>query len=142
MEIKRMKLADLVPAPYHPRKEQKPGDANYEAVKKSILEFGYVDPIIWNRRTGNIVGGHQRWAVLLSMGIDEDDISIVDLPPAKEKMLNVALNKIGSDPEQLTSRRPRPGFLRRQRDHDDGRRADKPDRLSDGARSKVLRCNC
>lgn len=98
MQIKRMKLADLVPADYHPRKEQKPGDANYEAIKKSIQEFGYVDPIIWNSRTGNIVGGHQRWSVLLSMGIQEDDISIVDLPPAKEKLLNIALNKIGSDP--------------------------------------------
>lgn len=99
MEIKKLKLADLIPAAHHPRKEQKPGDVHYESVKKSILEFGYVDPIVWNCRTGNIVGGQVRRSVLLDMGIDEDDVSIVDLPPAKEKLLNVALNKIGSDPD-------------------------------------------
>jgi DNA modification methylase len=99
MEIKKMKLTDLAPTPYHPRKELKPGDAAYEAVKNSILEFGYVDPIIWNCRTGNIVGGHQRRAVLLEIGIDEDDVSIVDLPLEKKKLLNIALNKIGSGPD-------------------------------------------
>lgn len=98
MEIKRMNLADLIPAAYHPRKEQKPGDPHFEAVKKSILEFGNVDPIIWNRRTGNIVGGRVRRSVLLYMGIDQDDVSIVDIPLEKEKLLNVALDKIGSDP--------------------------------------------
>jgi DNA modification methylase len=35
----------------------------------------------------------------MSLGITEDDISIVDMPLAKEKLLNIALNKIGSDPD-------------------------------------------
>jgi DNA modification methylase len=99
MEIKRMKLRDLTPADYHPRKEQKPGDDNFEDIRKSIEEFGHVQPIVWNVQTGNIVGGHQRRTVLLSMGIEEDDVSVVDLPPSKEKLLNIALNKIGSDPK-------------------------------------------
>jgi DNA modification methylase len=98
MEIQRMKLADLTPAKYHPRVKQCSGDTTYDALTRSMQQFGYIEPIIWNRQTGNIVGGHNKRNVLLSMGIQEDDVSIVDLPLEKEKLLNVALNKIGSDP--------------------------------------------
>jgi DNA modification methylase len=98
MEIKRMNMADLTPAEYHPRKKQDPGGKTFDALALSMRQFGYVEPIIWNRQTGNIVGGHNKRNVLLSMGVQEDDVSIVDLPLEKEKLLNVALNKIGSDP--------------------------------------------
>jgi len=53
-----------------------------------------VEPIVWNKRTGNIVGGHQRLKVLLDMGMREVDCVVVDLDEAKEKALNLALNKI------------------------------------------------
>lgn len=89
-----MKLRDLTPAEYHPRKEQRPGDDTYEAIRKSIDEFGHVQPIVWNVRTGNIVGGHQCRMVLLNMGIEEGDVTIIDLSLEKEKLLNLALNKI------------------------------------------------
>lgn len=97
MEIKIMPITDLVRASYHPRKKAKPGDAVYEKLKRSIIEFGYVDPIIWNSRTGNIVGGHQRIEVLRDLGVSETEVSIVDLPLEKEKALNIALNKISGE---------------------------------------------
>jgi DNA modification methylase len=97
MEIKTMNIAELMPAPYHPRKKQSPADPVYKKLKRSILEFGYVDPIIWNRRTGNIVGGHQRGQVLLDLGITSENVSIVDLSEEKEKVLNIALNKISGE---------------------------------------------
>jgi ParB-like chromosome segregation protein Spo0J len=56
--------AQLNPAKYNPRKDLKPGDAEYEKLLRSVKEFGYVEPVIWNERTGNIVGGHQRFKVL------------------------------------------------------------------------------
>ena len=40
MEFKKLKIADLVPASYNPRKALKPGDAEYEKIKNSITEFG------------------------------------------------------------------------------------------------------
>jgi DNA modification methylase len=97
MEIKVMPIADLIPALYHPRKKAGPGVAVYEKLKQSITEFGYVDPIIWNRTTGNLVGGHQRLVVLRDLGISEAEVSIVDLPLEKEKALNIALNKISGE---------------------------------------------
>lgn len=95
MEIMKMKLSDLKPAEYNPRIELEPGMEEFEKLKSSILEFGFVDPPIFNKRTGNLVGGHQRVSVAQDIGgYEEVEVSIVDLPVEKEKALNVALNKI------------------------------------------------
>ena len=94
MTIERKALADLIPAGYNPRKELQPGDPAFEALRQSMETFGYVEPVIWNRATGHVVGGHQRLNVLLDMGEAEADVVVVELDPDKEKALNVALNKI------------------------------------------------
>ena len=105
MKIIKMKLSDLKPADYNPRVDLRPDMEEYEKLKKSILEFGFVDPPIFNQQTGNLVGGHQRIAVARELGLFEEiDVSVVDLPIEKEKALNVALNKISGrwDDEKLS----------------------------------------
>ena len=97
MKIEKRKIEELKAAEYNPRKDLKPGDAEYEKLKRSIQEFGYVEPVIWNQRTGNVVGGHQRLKVLKDLGQTEIDCVIVDLDDAKEKALNIALNKISGE---------------------------------------------
>lgn len=97
MEIEKKNTAELLPAEYNPRKDLKPGDAEYEKLKRSIEQFGYVEPVIWNRTTGRVVGGHQRLKVLIDMGISEVDCVIVEMDGEKEKALNIALNKISGD---------------------------------------------
>lgn len=94
MQIKKKKLTDLIPADYNPRKDLQPGDAEYEKLKRSIETFGYVEPIIWNKQTGRIVGGHQRLKVMQDLGYQEIECVIIDIDESKEKALNVALNKI------------------------------------------------
>ncbi|EHV0179760.1 DNA modification methylase [Enterococcus faecalis] len=104
MHIKKMKLSDLKAAEYNPRVDLKPGMQEYEKLKQSILEFGFVDPPIYNIQTGNLVGGHQRVAVARELGLfNEIEVSVVNLPLNKEKALNVALNKISGqwDEEKL-----------------------------------------
>ena len=68
MNIQKISVDKLNPAEYNPRKDLKPGDKEYEKLKRSIEEFGYVEPVIWNQKTGNVVGGHQRLKVLLDLG--------------------------------------------------------------------------
>ena len=97
MQIEKKKIADLKPADYNPRIQLKPGDKEFEKLKNSILEFGYVEPIIWNKKTGNVVGGHQRLEVMKHLGETEVDCVIVDIDEKKEKALNVALNKISGE---------------------------------------------
>ena len=106
MKISKMKLADLKAAYYNPRIDLKPGMEEYEKLKQSILEFGFVDPPIFNIQTGNLVGGHQRVAVARDLGLfDEIEVSIVDLHIEKEKALSLALNKISGrwDDEALAA---------------------------------------
>ena len=97
MVIEKKNTADLLPADYNPRKDLKPGDPEYEKLKRSLEQFGYVEPVIWNKATGRVVGGHQRLKVLIDMGITEVECVVVDLPDDKEKALNIALNKISGD---------------------------------------------
>ena len=97
MQVSKIPIGQLNPAAYNPRKDLQPGDPEYEKLKRSMQEFGYVEPIVWNKRTGNIVGGHQRYKVLLDMGMSEVDCVVVDLDETKEKALNLALNKIQGD---------------------------------------------
>ena len=97
MEIKKISVERLRPAKYNPRKDLKPGDPEFEKLKRSVEEFGYVEPIIWNERTGVVVGGHQRLKVLMHLGYMEVDCVVLDIDEHKEKALNVALNKISGD---------------------------------------------
>ena len=97
MLIEKMKTENLLPADYNPRKDLKPGDKEYEKLKRSIEQFGYVEPVIWNKTTGRVVGGHQRLKVLIDMGMDEVDCVVVEMDENKEKALNVALNKISGE---------------------------------------------
>ena len=97
MLIEKKNTADLLPADYNPRKDLKPGDAEYEKLKRSIEQFGYVEPVIWNQTTGRVVGGHQRLKVLMDMGMTEVDCVVVAMDEEKEKALNIALNKISGD---------------------------------------------
>ena len=93
-----MPVTALKPAKYNPRKDLKPGDPAYEKIKRSMNDFGYVDPVIWNEVTGNIVGGHQRYKVLVAEGAAEIDCVVVHIEnPQDEKALNIALNKATGD---------------------------------------------
>lgn len=97
MQIRKIPADKLNPAAYNPRRDLQPGDTEYEKLLRSVEEFGYVEPIIWNSRTGNIVGGHQRFKVLRQLGFSEIDCVVVELDDAREKALNIALNKISGD---------------------------------------------
>ena len=93
MEMKKYKIEELIPTTYNPRKNLTPEDNEYQKIKRSIEEFGYVEPIIINKDK-TIIGGHQRLNVLRDLGYKEIDVIEIDIDKTKEKALNVALNKI------------------------------------------------
>jgi len=97
MQIEKLKTELLIPADYNPRKDLKPGDLEYEKLKRSIEQFGYVEPVIWNKTTSHVVGGHQRLKVLLDMGVTEVECVVIEMDEEKEKALNISLNKINGD---------------------------------------------
>ncbi len=87
-------INELVPADYNPRKHD---DVATDQLKKSILTFGLVDPIIVNNsqvRKNIIVGGHFRWEVAKELGYKTVPVVYIDIPDLeKEKELNLRLNK-------------------------------------------------
>lgn len=113
MEIETIKITDLKPAEYNPRRIS---DDDYQKLKNSISTFGLVDPIIVNLKNMHIVGGHQRYDVLLDEHMLDNDflaeLSMIRLGDVgfvftdtnlsiadddHEKALNLALNKISGD---------------------------------------------
>jgi DNA modification methylase len=103
MEFKKAFISELKPAKYNPRKDLTDQDPEYLRIKRSIEEFGYVDPVIVNADY-TVIGGHQRIKVLRDLGHASIDVVVVDIPKIKEKALNIALNKITGewDTQRLT----------------------------------------
>ncbi|MGF6354054.1 ParB-like chromosome segregation protein Spo0J [Paenibacillus sp. 4624] len=106
MNIKIVPIDQINAAAYNPRIDLQPGDPEYEKLRRSIEQFGYVEPIVWNERTGNMVGGHQRYKIMVNeLGHTELKVSVVDLDDQQERLLNIALNKISGrwDEEALAA---------------------------------------
>ncbi|MFA6605125.1 MAG: ParB N-terminal domain-containing protein [Patescibacteria group bacterium] len=91
--IRRMLVAAIKPAPDNPRKISPKAQ---KALRESLRRWGLVEPLVWNERTGHIVGGHQRLELLCREGVEEVDVVVVDLPPADERALNLTLNNPGA----------------------------------------------
>lgn len=87
IEIKPLK--DLKPNPNNPRQSTKEDERH---LKASLEKFGVVEPVIFNKRSGYIVGGHFRVRELTKMGYKEVHCVIVDLNDQDEKELLIRLN--------------------------------------------------
>lgn len=87
--IVKKPIGELKPAGYNPRKIS---ERAREGLTESLTRFGIVQPIVWNKRSGNIVGGHQRFDVLVRQGVELVEVVEVDLDDRDEAALNVALN--------------------------------------------------
>lgn len=89
MKIEVKKINELIPAPYNPRLSTKKQE---DRLSESLKKFGVVEPIVYNERTGYIVGGHFRVRELKKLGYKEIECVIVNLSEEDERELNVRLN--------------------------------------------------
>ena len=94
LKIQQVKITELLPAKYNPRKWSEPA---IEQLTESVKRFGLVDPILVNGtkdRYNIVIGGHFRLKVAKDLGIKEVPVVYIDIPDeAKEKELNIRLNK-------------------------------------------------
>ena len=90
--VETISRADIKNADYNPRiidKEAK------KRLKKTLQENGLVSALTWNKRTGNLVGGHQRLEQLDALEKGKDyslDVCVIDVDERQEAKLNVILN--------------------------------------------------
>lgn len=94
MKIEQVDVDSLKPASYNPRSI----DAEEMAsLKRSLKQFGFVDPAIIRKKDKMIIGGHQRVAAAKELGFETVPVIIMDVTANDAKLLNVALNKISGD---------------------------------------------
>ena len=93
LKLAQVAIEKLKPAAYNPRHMPQ---EELDALVRSIEEFGLVDPIIANRG-GAVIGGHQRLKAAQIVGLETVPVIFVSLTKAKEKALNLALNRIGGE---------------------------------------------
>src|SRR5574341_822766 len=105
MRIRRIPVSQINVAAYHPRAELQPDDPQYQALQKSLDTFGLVEPLVWNQRSGNLVGGWQRLKLLQARGDRRVEVSVVNLDPKREQLLTLALKRIRGewDEEKLAA---------------------------------------
>lgn len=94
MQLIEMEITDLHEADYNPRLALEVGTPEFAKLKTAIEKFDMVEPLVWNKRTGNVVGGNQRLAVMKYLGKTKTPVSVIDVDETQEKLLSVALNKI------------------------------------------------
>lgn len=105
--LDKINLTELKINPENPRRI-----TNFQLnnLRRSISEYGFIDPIIINSKTKMIIGGHQRFKVLRENNVSEayimnlgdiswvftdDDLEVVD--DNYEKGMNISLNKISGE---------------------------------------------
>jgi hypothetical protein len=96
---KTIHRSEIKNAAYNPRRIKA---ANRARLNQSLEEFGLVEPVIWNTRTGNLVGGHRRLEYLDAVEGTDDyrlTVSAIDIDPTREKALNIVLNNASAQGE-------------------------------------------
>ncbi|MCP3994914.1 MAG: ParB N-terminal domain-containing protein, partial [bacterium] len=96
MNVEQVSVSRLaaMAAPYNPRTIS---DHDLAALGRSLKFFGTVEPIVVNRRSGHIVGGHQRVKAAQAEGMEELPVVYVELDDPSEKQLNLALNRVSGE---------------------------------------------
>lgn len=88
-----IKRSDLKEAVYNPRMID---DDCLKRLKKGIQKHGLIgSSIVWNKRTGTVVSGHQRLKALDLLEKNQDYellVTVIDVPEREEKAINVQMN--------------------------------------------------
>ena len=87
-----VKRSQIKFADYNPRIID---ESNQKKLIKAIRENGLIEPLVWNKRTGVLVGGHQRLTAADKIYRKKDyevPVAIIDVDEKTEKKLNVQLN--------------------------------------------------
>jgi hypothetical protein len=91
-EVATINRQAIQKAPYNPRQMTPEAE---KMLRRSLSALGLVEPVVWNKRTGNLVGGHQRITQIDALEKRDDydiTVAVVDVDEATEKKLNLALN--------------------------------------------------
>lgn len=91
-EARRVHRRVIKGAEYNPRQID---DYAKAKLKKKLESRGLMNALVWNEKTGNLVSGHQRLAILDALEGTDDyllDVNVVKLSPKQEREENLFFN--------------------------------------------------
>lgn len=91
-DYREVPRSQIKQAPYNPNKME---EETFAALRKKVKDVGVVDTLIWNEKTGNLVGGHHRLKALDVLEGNQDylvGVAVVQLTPKREREMNIFLN--------------------------------------------------
>jgi len=91
-EVQRIHRKDLIKAEYNPRVLS---DDARRKLKENLQKVGLLSPLVWNKRSGNVVSGHQRLSQMDALMGTNDyhlTVSVVDLDDVTEREQNLFFN--------------------------------------------------
>jgi hypothetical protein len=91
-EIQEIDRSIIKNAPYNPRKIN---DTQFSGLRKNLKKVGLLQPLVWNKVTGNLVSGHQRLRALDQMEKGQEyklSVAVVELDEKTEKEQNIFFN--------------------------------------------------
>jgi ParB/RepB/Spo0J family partition protein len=94
MVVEQVALDELRPDPANPRRI---GEAELEALVRSIQRFDIVQPVLARREDRVIVGGHQRVLAARKLGMKTVPVVFLDISVEQARLLSLALNRISGD---------------------------------------------
>jgi ParB-like chromosome segregation protein Spo0J len=89
IQLEWIPIIKINPAEYNPRVINQ---SELDGLTFSIKKFGFVDPLIVNQKTGNLVGGHQRLKAAQVLGLKKVPVVFINKSLEEEKALNITLN--------------------------------------------------
>jgi hypothetical protein len=104
MTLVLKRVDELKVAPYNPRVDLTPAHPEFQAIKESVEVHGIIQPLVFSKTRGYIIGGAQRLAVLKALNVPTVPVVEVEFKDLKqEQAANMALNKISGrwDPDKL-----------------------------------------
>ena len=90
MEIKTVDVESLA---FDENNARHHGERNLEAIRGSLATFGQVEPLVVQAKTGRVIGGNGRLAVLKKNGAATVEVVEVDLDDQQASALGLALNR-------------------------------------------------
>src|SRR5690242_16743901 len=102
LSVEQVPIDDLRPDPANPRKI---GDAELEALTRSIKQYGFVQNVLARREDRTVIGGHQRLVAARRLGYTTVPVIYLDLSIEEARVLNLSLNKVsGTWDDELLAR--------------------------------------
>jgi DNA modification methylase len=94
LQVTEVPIDELRPWPGNPRKM--PAE-EMRKLRRSLEQFGMVQPLVVRGAGGIVVGGHQRLEAAKALGLTRVPVVYVELSEPEAKALNLALNRISGE---------------------------------------------